>query len=92
LGQSTRGAEGFRGESGARSFRVFEPDVFAALARLISPLTAPASWGGSSYQDEAHKAQITWLLQLARDRQDMAKDLIKRIFPGQSPGRWWALR
>lgn len=61
--------------------RVFEPDVFAALAQMIGALTTPASWGGSRHQDEPHKAQITNLLGVAGDRQEVVKDLIRRLFP-----------
>lgn len=63
------------------AFRVFEPDVFAALGQMIGALTTPASWGGSRHQDEPHKALITNLLEGAGDRQDLVKDLIRRIFP-----------
>lgn len=63
------------------AFRVFEPDIFAALAHMISPLTTPATWGGGRYQDEPHKAEITALLELAGDRQDLVKVMIRRIFP-----------
>lgn len=65
------------------AFRVFEPDIFAALAQMVSALTTPSSgWGSSSsFRDELHRAEVAALLDVAGERQDLVKDLIRRVFP-----------
>lgn len=65
------------------AFRVFEPDIFASLTQRVSALTTPSSvWGsGTNYRDELLKAQVTALLDVAGERQELVKDLIRRVFP-----------
>lgn len=65
------------------AFRVFEPDIFAALAQMVSSLTTPSSgWGSSSnFRDELYKAEVAALLDVAAERQDLVKNLIRRVFP-----------
>lgn len=63
------------------AIRVFLPDVFLRLATVRESLTTTASFGYSGTEPPALKAGIESLLEVAREREALVKDMLRRAFP-----------
>lgn len=64
---------------GLEAVRIFLPDLFKALVQAKHPLTqAESFWGGS--RPSSHPA-VTHVIEAAADRHEIARSVIKRLFP-----------
>lgn len=61
--------------------RVFLPETFASLPRLVDALTSRRDGFGRDIASEAHKLAVVHLVEAAGDRQEVIRALISRLFP-----------
>ncbi len=65
------------------AIRVFLPDVFAQIQRSVNGLCTPSErlGGGDRYEPAQRKESIERLLEVAGDREEVVRALLRRLFP-----------
>lgn len=62
--------------------RIFMPDVFAQLHRIVGPLTTISNFTYGMRQDPPHlKTSIDALIQAGGDQEEIVRSMIRRLFP-----------